>query len=212
MWFVAALLVYSLMYVGWRGAGPRPLRTGEVVTSRQLIAFGAAIAVVSWIVWLGWAYTDDTPFNANFGHWGQASVLFALGVAAGERGWLETFSWERARRLGWIAAAGMALLAALAGYTLAEDDFDSMAGGVHWEAVGFAITAGAVGVAVSLWVIGWFRRRWNHAGPLAQRAGRASYAAYLIHPTVLVLVSLACMGLPLAPEAKFLIVAGVGVR
>jgi peptidoglycan/LPS O-acetylase OafA/YrhL len=105
----------------------------------------------------------------------------------------------------------MALITGLAGYALAGDDFESMEGGAHWESAAFAAIAGIVGVAVTLWVASWFRRRWNHAGPTAQRAGRGSYAAYLIHPLVLVLISLACLPLAAPPEVKFLIVAGVGV-
>lgn len=211
MWFVAALLLYSLVYAGWRGVRPMQLRTDEVVSPAQLAGFAAAIAVVSWVVWLGWTYTDPTPFNANFGHWGQASVLFALGAAAGERGWVETLTAARSRRLGWTAAAGIVAIVALAGYVLARDDFAAMAGGVHGEAVAFAVVAGVVGVTASMWVTTWFRRRWDQAGPLARRAGRGSYAAYLIHPIVLVLLSLACFPLPLPPEVKFLLVAGVGV-
>jgi glucan biosynthesis protein C len=211
MWFVAALLVFSLGYAAWRGLAPRVPSTGQVVTRAQLAGFAAAIAGMSWIVWLRWTYTDPTPFNANFGHWGQSAGLFALGVCAGERGWLETLSRRRVRRLGWIAVSGVVALALLAGYTLADDDFGSMAGGLHWQSVMFAAIAGVTGVAVALWVTSWFRRRWNSAGPVAQRAGRGSYAAYLIHPPVLVLASLACLPLPLPPTLKFLVVAAVGV-
>jgi glucans biosynthesis protein C len=211
MWFVAALLLYSLLYAAWRAVRPRALETGQVVTAAQLAGFAAAIAALSWAFWLQWSYTADTPFNANFGHWGQASVLFVLGIACGERGWFDTLAWERARRMGWVSIGGMLLITGLAGSVLADDDFESMAGGVHWQSAAFAAVAGVVGVAVSLWVASWFRRRWNHAGQTAQRAGRGSYAAYVIHPVVLVLISLACLPLAVPPEAKFLIVAGVGV-
>jgi fucose 4-O-acetylase-like acetyltransferase len=211
MWFVAALLLYSLLYAAWRAARPRALETGQIVTNGQLAGFAAAIAVVSWTVWLQWSYTAGTPFNANFGHWGQASVLFVLGVCCGERGWFATLAWERARRLGWVAVVGTVLIAGLAGSVLAVDDFESMEGGAHWQSVAFAAVAGVVGVAVSLWVASWFRRRWNHAGTTMQRAGRGSYAAYVIHPVVLVLISLACLELPVAPEVKALIVVAIGV-
>jgi peptidoglycan/LPS O-acetylase OafA/YrhL len=211
MWFVAALLLYSLVYVAWRELRPRALESGQVVTTGQLAGFAAAITAISWTIWLRWPYTADTPFNLNFGHWGQASVLFALGVACGERGWFDTLSWVRARRMGWIAGGGALLIAGVAGYTLAADDFASMESGTQWPAGAFAVIAGVVGVAVSLWVTGWFRQRWDHAGPTAQRAGRGSYAAYLIHPLVLVIASLACWPLGLPPEAKFLLVAGIGV-
>jgi fucose 4-O-acetylase-like acetyltransferase len=211
MWFVAAVLLFSLSYAAWRAVRPRAVTTDGVVSLGTLAGFAAAIALVSWTVWLQWSYSAETPFNANFGHWGQASVLFVLGVCCGERGWFDTLTWPRARRMGWVAVGGIAALVALAGSVLARDAFDSMAGGVHGESAAFAAIAGMVGVAVSLWAASWFRVRWDHAGPTAQRAGRGSYAAYVIHPVVLVLLSLACAALAWAPEATFLLVAFVGV-
>lgn len=212
MWFVAALLLYSLVFAGWRALRPAPAPRTEAPAALELVAFAAAIALGAWLLWLRWTYVGDTPFNTNLGHWGQAVGLFVLGVFAGERGWLESIAPQRARRMGWFALAGMLALAALAGYALAGDAFESrMTGGLHWEAVAFAIIQGVVAVTFSLWILVWFRGRWDHAGALAVKAGRGSYAAYLIHPLVLVSVSLLLSGAPLPPEVKFLIVAGLGV-
>jgi peptidoglycan/LPS O-acetylase OafA/YrhL len=47
-------------------------------------------------------------------------------------------------------------------------------------------------------VVAWFRRRWDHQGPLVQRAGRGSYGAYVLHPPVLVALSL--LARPLAGQ------------
>jgi len=74
-----------------------------------------------------------------------------------------------------------------------------------------AVLEGAVAVAVSLWVVAWFRRRWDRPGRLVQRAGRGSYGAYVLHPPVLVVLSLLARPLTVAPEAKFLLVATTGV-
>jgi glucan biosynthesis protein C len=212
MWFVAALLLCTLLLAAWRALRPAPPPRVQRVSSASLLAFAAGISATSWLIWLHWTYVSDTPFNINIAHWGQAGGLFLLGVCAGDRGWLDTFSTARARRMGWIALLGVILIAGLAGYTLANDTFEStMAGGPHWESAAFAVLAGVVAVCFSLWITEWFRRRWNRAGPLAVKAGRGSYAAYLIHPITLVLVSLACAELPLAPELKFLVVAGLGV-
>lgn len=211
MWFVAALLTFSLGYAAWRTVRHPVNPRAESVAPAQLLGFSAAIALASWVVWQRWTYTDATPFNTNVGHWGQAAGLFALGVCCSERGWFDTLTPRRTHRQGWLALAGTALIAILAGYSLAADDFPSMTGGLHWQSVVFAAVCGVTGVAVSLWLAWWFRSRWNHAGRIAQRAGRGSYAAYLIHPLVLVLASLACWPLPVPPEVKFLVVACVGV-
>jgi hypothetical protein len=66
-------------------------------------------------------------------------------------------------------------------------------------------------VALSLWVVAWFRRRWDRHGRLVQCAGRGSDGAYVLHPPVLVALSLLARPLPVVPEAKFVLVAMTGV-
>ncbi len=211
LWFVSALLVFSLAYAGWRSVRPRPLVTGQVLRVGQLVLAASLIAAGSWVTWLHWTYTSDIVVNLNLAHWPQDAVLFALGALAGERGWLETLGHERARACGWVAAGGVLAVAVVAGLALAADDIDSMHGGVHWQAATFAIAAGAVAVTLPLWLVDLFKRHWDRQGQLAKRASRGCYAAYLLHPPVLVLLSLAALSLPLPPEAKFVLVAALGV-
>jgi energy-converting hydrogenase Eha subunit A len=130
---------------------------------------------------------------------------------AGERGWLATFDRARARRCGWIAAVGMLILSGLAGWSLANDDFESLVGGPNVQSAAFAAVTGTVAVAFAMWITAWFARRWTSTGPTARRAARGSYAGYVIHPTVLVALSLAAIELPVPPEAKFALVAVIGV-
>lgn len=55
---------------------------------------------------------------------------------------------------------------------------------------------------------------WSPLGAPAAAGGagqRGAYAAYVLHPPVLVLASLAAWPLPLPPEAKFVLVAAAGV-
>lgn len=102
-------------------------------------------------------------------------------------------------------------LTALAAAALAGGDLDPLAGGWHWQALVFVTREGIVAVALSLWLILWFPRRWDHQGRLAQRAGRGSYAAYVLHPPVLVVLSMLARPLPVPPEAKLVLVAITGV-
>lgn len=75
----------------------------------------------------------------------------------------------------------------------------------------FAILYGVVSVAFSVWCLAWVRRRWPSHGALMTKAGRGSYATYVVHPVVLVAVMLAFRLVPLGPEVKFVLVAVVAV-
>jgi peptidoglycan/LPS O-acetylase OafA/YrhL len=83
--------------------------------------------------------------------------------------------------------------------------------GWHWPTAAFAVLDGATAVVLAIWVVGWFQTRWNApSGRATAAAGRASYPAYVLHPLVLVGLSIAARGLPWPPEVKFLLVA-VGI-
>jgi peptidoglycan/LPS O-acetylase OafA/YrhL len=211
MWFVVALLAFSLAYAGWRAV--RPARPADAVLgARVLVVLVVVIAAVDFVTWLRWPYLADTPFNLDLQHWPQAAGMFVLGALAGERDWFAQLPGRLVRRCGWLLVAGLAALLALAGYCLSVDKLVAMVGGLHWPTVVFAVLDGAIAVALAVWTVGWFQTRWNAPpGPITATAGRASYAAYVLHPLILIGLSIAARGLPWPPEIKFLIVAAVGI-
>ena len=83
--------------------------------------------------------------------------------------------------------------------------------GAGWPALLFALLDGVVAVAFTLWFVAWLRRRWSRHGTLVGRAGRASYATYVLHPLVLTTVMVLFAVVPLAPELEFVVVSAVGV-
>jgi glucans biosynthesis protein C len=211
LWFVAALLAFSLVYAAWRWWRPAGGGSGAVRPGQLLLA-AAVIAVSSFAVRLLWPFDADTLFDFRWGRWPQGAVLFAFGALLGERGWRGQIPVAWSRRCGRVAAAGLAAAGLLVAVTsTAEGDLDPLYGGWHWPSLAFVVLEGIVAVAVSLWLVAWFRRRWIQQGRLARRASRGAYAAYLLHPPVLVLASFAARPLPLPPEAKFVLVAAVGV-
>jgi glucan biosynthesis protein C len=212
LWFVAALLTFSLAYAAWRWWRPGGSGSGAALRPRQLLLAAAVIAAGSFAVRLRWPFGSATVLDLRWPEWSQGAVLFTLGVLWGERGWRGRVPQAWSRRCGQVAAAGLATAGLLVAVTdTADGDLDRLYGGWHWPSLAFTILEGAVAVALSLWLVAWFGRRWTRQGQLAKRAGRGAYAAYLLHPPVLVLLSLAAWPLPLPPEAKFVLVAAAGV-
>ena len=212
LWFVAALLTFSLLYAAWRWWRPAGNGIQAAMGPKQLLVAAAVIAVGSFLVRLRWPFGSATLLDLRWPEWSQGAVLFTLGVLWGEQGWRGPVPVAWSRRCGQLAAAGLAAAGLLVAATgTADGDLARLYGGWHWPSPVFVVLEGMVAVSFSLWLVAWFGRRWTRQGPLARRAGRGAYAAYLLHPLVLVLVSLAARPLPLAPEVKFLLVAPAGV-
>ena len=210
MWFVVALLACSLGYAALRAVrplpGPRP-RPG----ARSLVVAASVIAVGSLAVWQFTTLLDTHLLNARVSAWTQGAVLFALGVVVAESGADGRLPRQTEQRLGVLTLVGMGLTVALVSYTGARDQLDLALGGVGWASVSFAVLYGVVSVAFTLWCLTWVRRRWPTHGPLMTRAGRGSYATYLLHPVVLVTVMLVFRVVPLGAAPKFVVVSLVGV-
>ncbi|MGB8382319.1 MAG: acyltransferase [Dermatophilaceae bacterium] len=217
MWFVAALLFCSLGYAGlraWRPAAGGPTRLG---TTTALVA-GLVIGVLSLLIWPTSSLLDEHLMSLRPGAWVQGVVLFALGVLAGEaakigdRGDVEVGVDRRAERgWGWVTVAGVATIVALLGSISAGGELGDALHEMTWQGTAFAGVYGVVSVSFSLWCLSWFRRRWTGHRPWTRRAGRASYATYLLHPLVLTAVMVGLWWVPGGPETKFLLVVVTGV-
>jgi glucans biosynthesis protein C len=210
MWFVVALLAFSLVYAMVRRLH-RPRFERRWPTALVIAAAAGLMAATAFLTWLRWPLDDSNTFLLNrWAEWPQGAALFALGVWAGETGRLEDLmAW--ARRLRWVVLAGVASLAAWIGYQNARGNLGSTLHSGGWPTLLTAVLYGVINVAFAVWFTAMIRARWSGDGPLRARAGQASYAAYVLHALVLTAVMALFASLALAPELKFLIVVVVAV-
>jgi glucans biosynthesis protein C len=176
MWFVAALLAFSLAYAGLRVLRPavEPGCLGQRPPVALLFAAVAAIAVGSFVVWQVWPLTADMFLNLRFGEWPQGAVLFALGVHAAETGWLDNVRPAQERQLGRLAAAAVITLVALFGAEVAWGDLNVLLDATSpGPTIVFAVLDGVLAVTWTLWCVAWFRSRWPSHGPVFDRVSRA---------------------------------------
>lgn len=210
MWFVAVILLFSLGYAGWRAWRPTS-NVPEAPGGRTLVAAIGTIALLSFVVWQWSSLTDESWYNLKWAQWPQGAVLFLLGVWAGERSWLDTWLPRVAARLGWVALGALVVLLGLAGYALAGDDVEVIAGSATPATFVFAWCDGTIAVAGGLWLVSILRRHTPRPTWWRAAAARSSYAAYVIHPLVLVALMVTISGWDVPPQVKLLLVAPLGV-
>ncbi|HEY1343999.1 MAG TPA: acyltransferase family protein, partial [Streptosporangiaceae bacterium] len=177
MWFVAALLAFSLAYALLRRLH-RPPVARRWPGAQVMVAAAVLLAVSAFAVWQWWPLDDASAFlNLRWGLWPQGAVLFALGVWAGEAGGLENLTaW--APQLGWTALAAAAVFVTAAGYQQARGQLASTLHGAGWATMAGAVLYAIISIAATVWFTALIRARWPGDGPLRARAARASYATY----------------------------------
>lgn len=90
-------------------------------------------------------------------------------------------------------------------------DDDRLLGAADPRALILPVIEGALAVTASVWLVGWFQRRWTQEGRLLRALGRGSYGAYVIHPLVIVALAAALRSIDASAELKFAFVGAGGI-
>ena len=211
MWFVQALLMFTLAYCAWRAVAGMPLADANKVPSPvpsqwwwllSAIGVGAAALAIRQVVPVG-----QNVIGLQLGYFSSYIFLFALGIAAWRHDWLARLQWKQARR--WVLRLGLIwpLMPLSVLLARASKGPVSFASGLSWPAIVYALWEPFVAWGlIAMWLL-LFRAKMNKPSAIWTWLNRRAYAVYIIHPLVLVGVALLLRGWIAPPLIKF---AGVG--
>jgi glucan biosynthesis protein C len=210
-WYLGVLLVFSIGYAVLRTLWPRRVRRVTSPHPGHLLILIGLLALISYLLRLA------VPLGVEV--WrlalGQAPgwlAGFGLGVFGAERGWFDPIDPRLARSMRWTAWAATAFLVFFLGAEMATGgEIEDFAGGGTWQSLVTAGVEGILIVAISLWALDLFQRRFDHQGRLAREMSRSAYAAFVLHQVVLVGLVLATHSTDWPPEVEFASVAVLGV-
>ncbi|HEX8982588.1 MAG TPA: acyltransferase family protein [Ktedonobacterales bacterium] len=219
VWFIAVLLIFTVMYVAWRKLFARPLwvvnRQTPLPSYGMTLAFVVALGLVTFVVRIWWPVNVIfEPLNVSISYLPQYVCMFALGVLAYRGDWFSRLTpsiakgWALTLLFSLLVFVGLAipLVIGSAGRS-GNDPGPMLAGGLHWLAFIYAMWEPFILVGASVGLLVLFRERLNRQGLLAKAAAASAYTVYLIHPVVLVAFCYAFHWVPLFPLLKFLVAA-----
>ena len=196
LWFAEALLIFSLGYCLWRALFGAPLstarRTPKPVPAYHWWLLCAIATTLGSVAIRQFVPTGENVFGLQLGYFAGYIVLFAVGIAAWRHDWLRLLTWKNAR--SWIitllitwASLPVSIVAARMVNGAGKSNFS---GGFSWTAILYALWEPLVAWgAICLWLL-IFRARMNQPSPLWDWLNRRAYAVYILHPPVLVTISL----------------------
>src|SRR5215469_3221672 len=195
LWFAQALLIFSAGYCLWRVLARVPLaqarHTRPVPAGRwwllSAIAVGMGALLIRQVV-----PTGVNVIGLQLGYFSSYIFLFAIGIAAWKNDWLRQLEWRNART--WLIGLLVSWPALPIGIAVADKIYGpgkaSFGGGLTWPAILYAFWEPFVAWGlIAAWLL-LFRAYMNRPSTFWTWLNRRAYAVYIIHPPILVGVSL----------------------
>ncbi|NTV36146.1 MAG: acyltransferase [Anaerolineaceae bacterium] len=218
-WFIFALLLFLIGYTIWRLAtrsiSPEKLawtRRLKVPGKKEIISFGLVISVLMFVVGLKSKVGDTVEvfgiFNLMTIFFVQYILAFVAGTLAYRNDWINRFNGKDLRFWAWFSLGLILMLPVLffLGGAATGGSADAFSGGPYWQSAVFMLWVGLFGVAFSMTLILWLRDRKKSQSRVMAFAGPNSYGVYLIHPLILIPITVAMTSVPIPPLLKFVIV------
>lgn len=199
LWFVVALLLFSLVFAAWRSMRPSPnnLQPSAAPTGTPLLLFAFALGCGSFVMRLVQPIGTNV-LNMQLCFFVQYVAFFMAGLSAARHGWLLSLaSSSHARTAGWLTLLGspplLLAIIIIGGKTAAPETFF---GGWHWQSFCYAVWEQLAGVGLSLGLLALFSRRCNIESPILRWLSDRSFAVYVLHAPVIIALGMLFRALP----------------
>jgi hypothetical protein len=216
-WFLVVLLIFSAVYTIWRQITkinsiqqhiPKELRIPKYIYL-LLLAFG--LGFLSFLLRLV-VPVEQFPFGLPLAYMIQYFMMFSVGIIAYRYGWFDQMTRRHVKIWALtIFAAVIFFFTYFFVFVGVDSDYSLFFGGFHLEALIFALVESIACMGMIFVLIKIFYAKFNKQGRFLENFSNSSYSIYLIHPFVVIPVSLGIASIALSPLIKIIIVLVISV-
>jgi len=216
MWFVFFLLVATFVYLLWTRVC-RPDQSGNLKPHpfpgfASIFALGILLGMVTAVVRIFLPIGSMWLFGFQLPFFPQYIAAFIIGIYAAQNNWFDDIP----SRVGKTCAIAALLLVAVQPVFVylirnSPSGLSQVTGGLHLQAVFFALWEQMAGVMIITGLLFIFSRWFSTQGSVARAMAGDSYTVYIIHPVILILLAIALAGFALPPLAKFAVVLPLAI-
>lgn len=179
-----------------------------------ILLFAIAVGLVSFLVRLvfpiGWVVP---ALGFQLAYFPQYIVLFAVGLLAHQNKWFDQLTIQRGKQFGWLALVlvgiGFPLLFVVT--TKLQLPLANFNGGWNGQALVLCLWEQLTGLSISMALLSYGKYRWDAKNALLDKLVRSAYGTYVLHPLVIIGLSLSLAEAPLDPLLKLAFVAPLAV-
>ena len=214
MWFVETLIYFTALYLLVSRLFPSIQKDKRKkypkITPVKLAAFAVFLGIITFLVRIKYPlFQNHYGLNFDLGHFPQYIFMFIFGIMAARNSSLNLISFEFAKKWMWLVI-GMIVIVFPLLFFIGEafnDGIKPFVGGFGWRAFVFAIWEQFTGISIMAVLLGISAAKWNKQNNLAKLLSNSAYAVYVLHPPVLVGVSILLATWNAHLMVKFLVVA-----
>lgn len=206
LWFAEALLIFAVGYVAWQAARRGRQRRESPPVKVPSVGFLALTAVVLGAISFGVRLVVPVGKEVlwlQLGYFPCYVYLFVAGCSASRSRLLEHITLREA--LPWMIVSAVAILM-LPVVMITRGDAGGFDGGWTLNAVFYAMWDPFVAWGVTLGLLWAAQRWWTHPTQRLDWLGRGAFGAYIVHPPVVVALSIWAATWSVSPGAKFVAV------
>jgi fucose 4-O-acetylase-like acetyltransferase len=215
LWFVAALLLFSLLYAGvMLLIKSKPLSLGQVPGVLTIVLFALTLALGSYLVRsvfpVGWVLS---PVGFQLGHFVQYIALFALGIVASRGQWLSKLRYKMSKGFAVMVLVMIVAVFPVMYYVkvATNSPVETFNGNGYWQSLMYACWEQFTGIFMITALLGIAKQKWNGQSVLMKKLSRAAFGVYIFHPLVLISLSMLFKTWGVDPAVKLLFVAPLAV-
>jgi peptidoglycan/LPS O-acetylase OafA/YrhL len=196
LWFAQALLMFCVGYCAWRATLGAPLtqsaRTPSPVPSYSKWLVSAIIVGAISLAIRQFVLVGKNVIGLQLAYFAPYIFLFAVGIAAWRHDWIRQMQWKHARPwvITLIAAWPLLPISIVVAMRVFGPGKANFGGGLTWPAILYAFWDPFVAWGlIAAWLL-FARAYMNKSSQFWSWLNRRAYAVYIIHPLVLVGISL----------------------
>lgn len=215
MWFVETLIYFTLIYVLYRTIFKKRIKTQSnphpFPKILAIISVALGISLVSFLVRLKF------PLGSSLGETGlqlpyfpQYIAMLIFGILFQKNGWFDSITYRQGVRWFVVAQVFVLVLFPLV-FMFANNDQNQFEGGLTWQSALLCVWEQLAGFSLIIGLVGIFKQHFNRQGHWANQLSKAAYAVFIIHPVIIVSISILFKSWEVYPVLKFVLLAPIAL-
>ncbi len=188
MWFVLLLLILSILFLPWSMDPKFSSKLQAIPSPLKILLFALFTGIFTFLIRINYpvGYVFQ-PLNLQTPHVLQYIFLFFMGIVAFHGKWFDHLELIFSRSWLYLILGlllSMPIIFVLSGGL--EGDLGPALGGFHWQSFTYSLWEQLFCVSIIITGLFYFQKYANFTTRLSQELARSSYAAFIIHPLILV--------------------------